>query len=163
MIRGRVFGAAVAVVVLGTGLILLGVEVPFALAWGVLAGVVVLLSALPFPDPPSLDAPRRDDQRPSGSEVSRLAWSINPRTGAVGEIVTRRVRATLRRRLTAEGIDVDDPDGSDRVDARIGPGVWAALNAGRTDRVAIERALDAIDRLQPERSGAASAHLEENS
>lgn len=129
--------------------VLVGVELPFAVAWAMVVAALVLLSGLAVPDAPASDAPLHDtDARRRSSEISRMAWSFNPRTGAAGQMVTRRVRAVLRRRLARHGLDADDPVQQTRVDAVIGAGVWSALNSGRTGRVDLERALDAIDRLE---------------
>lgn len=144
-ILAAVLGTAAAVV-----LALLGVELPFAIAWAMLVAVLLLLSGMRVPEVPASDAPEHPSgPRRRGSEISRMAWSFNPRTGAVGEMVTRRVRGVLRRRLARLGLDPDDHSQRSRVDALIRRDVWAGLTSGKTQRADIERALDAIDRLSP--------------
>src|SRR5699024_7225720 len=126
MTVGRLLGAALATIAATLALWLLGLEALFALSAGVLVGVIVILTSIREAEPP----PEMRDETTSrwhGSAVSRLAWGFNPRTDVAGEIVARRVRALLRRRLARVGIDVDDPAHASRVDAAIGDGTWDRL------------------------------------
>ena len=135
-------------------LIALGVQVEFAWGWGALAAAVVVLFLLPMPDDPRSDAPGRKSERVYvGSEVSRLAWAINPHGDAVSEAVTRRVRATLRRRLARQGVDLDDETQADAVEQRLGPGLWARLNGRRTSIQDIRDAIAAAERLADDTAG----------
>ena len=149
MTRGRILwatGLAAAGFVLASSL---GVEPLFAAAWAILAGTVVIAASVVLPDDPSIDRPDSElPERRTGSEVSRLAWAINPRTGEAGQLVLRRVTAILRRRLLSHGIDVDDPAQRARAAELIGDDVWEALRRPRAGRADIERALDAAHRLQ---------------
>lgn len=127
----------------------LGVEMLFAAAWSLLAGIIIIAASVVLPEDPRADAP--DDELPerrTGSEVSRLAWAINPRTGEAGQLVLRRVSAVLRRRLRAHGVDVDDPAQRARVAECIGEDVWESLRRPRAGRADIERALEAARRLR---------------
>ncbi|QMU98425.1 hypothetical protein FVO59_15485 [Microbacterium esteraromaticum] len=135
----------------------LGVQSPFAWAWGILAAGVALLLGIRMPEDPRLDAPGRPaDQRYVGSEVSRLAWAIDARNDTVNEAVTRRVRATLRRRLSRLGIDVDDVSQAADVDRLLGAGLWRRLTGRRTTIRDIRDGLDAAERLEGITSSTAS-------
>lgn len=151
MTRGRTTAAVVVAIVVAALLwLVVGVEEVFAMAWGVLAGVVVLCFQLVIPDDARTDAvvlPSGPEKR--GTAVARMAWSINPRTGAAGDIITRRVRGILRHRLLRRGLDTEDPADRAQIDALIGAGLWDRLTGQGTHRTDIERALDAIDRLSP--------------
>ncbi|WP_460795016.1 hypothetical protein [Microbacterium sp. GXF0217] len=140
--------AGVVTVAASAALIFFGLEPVFALSGGVLAGAVILLAALRGAEAVSEEGPR-EERAPAtrGSEISRLAWAFNPRTGVAGEIVSRRVRALLRRRLARRGIDVDDPAQTARVNGVLGVGLWQRLNGRQVQNADIRSALDAADRL----------------
>ena len=140
--------AVVVLIAATVGLMLFGLEPVFALSGGVLAGAVVLLAALRGSEAVVEDGPREEPAPATrGSEISRLAWAFNPRTGVAGEIVSRRVRALLRRRLARRGIDPDDPAQQSRIDAILGVGLWQRLNGRQVQNIDIRNALDAADRL----------------
>lgn len=137
---------AVAVVVFHA----LGVQTEFAWGWGIMSAAVALLTGIRMPEDPRLDAPGRPaDHRYIGSEVSRLAWAINTETDTVNEAVTRRVRATLRRRLMRVGVDVDDISHAAAVDRHLGAGLWPRLTGRRTTIRDIRDGLAAAERLHP--------------
>ena len=151
MTRGRII-AAVVVAAIVTLVLLFGlsVEPAFAFGWAVLAGVLVLCAQIVVPDDPRLDAP----DIPAGSErrgtaIARMAWSLNPRTGVAGELITRRVRGILRHRLMRHGLDPDHDEDRAQIDALVGSDLWRSLAERGTHRKDIERALEAIDRLSP--------------
>jgi hypothetical protein len=101
-----------------------------------------------LPDDPRADAPgRAADPEYVGSDVSRLAWAINLRTDTVNEAVTRRIRATLRRRLLRHGVDVDDELQTDDVDRLLGDDLWARLTSRRTKVGDLRDAIAAAERL----------------
>jgi len=128
----------------------LGVELPFAIGWALAGGAVALLPQLALPVDPSADAPHvPEDRDRRATEISRMAWALNPRTGLAGERVTRRVRSILRHRLQRVGLDPDDPADRVRCDAVLGSGVWDGITRQNTSIADLERALDAIDRLSP--------------
>ncbi|WP_194419874.1 hypothetical protein [Microbacterium abyssi] len=151
MTRARIIATFVVATVVGLLLVFaVGVEPTFAIAWGVLAGVFVLCAQLVIPDDPRGDAP----DIPAGPErrgtaIARMAWSLNPRTGEAGELITRRVRAILRHRLLRAGLDTDTPADRPQIDALLGADLWARMTAPGTKRQDIEQALEAIHRLSP--------------
>ena len=151
MNRNRtITAAAVTLIVTLALLFAVRVEPAFAVAWGVLAGVLWLCAGIVIPEDPRADAP----DIPAGPErrgtaIARMAWSLNARTGEAGQLITRRVRSILHHRLLRRGIDTDDPAQRAAVDAEIGEGLWAALTGSDTRRAHIEQALAAIDRLSP--------------
>jgi hypothetical protein len=147
IVRTCLIAAAVAIT---TGIVLstVGFALPFVIAVGLVAGGAVLLSLLVFPDDPRSDSPTipaAPDSR--ATEVSRMAWALNPKTGLAGERVTRRVRGIVRHRLQTLGIDPDLPADVARRDAAIGPEVWSRLEGQGTTIADIVTALDAVDRL----------------
>jgi hypothetical protein len=134
----------VATIVVTLAIMRIGVEPLFALGYGLLAGATVLLTLLRGAGsgvPPSPH--HRVEPVARGSEISRLAWGFNPRTQLAGEIVARRARAVLRRRLARAGIDADAQP--DRVDEILGPGVWERLSTRKASAADIDRAFAATD------------------
>lgn len=151
MTRKRVlFSVATAVSIVLVLIGFVGVELSFAIAWGVLGGIVALSSQVILPDEPWEDAPDID-ARPErrSSDIARMAWSINSRTGMAGALITGRVRRVLAHRLQRVGLDTENPDQRAQIDALIGGDVWARLVGRGTTRADIERALEAIARLSP--------------
>jgi len=151
MTRGRIIAAIVITSVLGAILLLgIRVEPAFAISWSVIAGLLVLSAHLAIPEDARADAPDVPVRKESrGTEISRMAWSLNPRTGEAGELVAKRVRAILRHRLLRRGLDVDSPADRPRIDALIGAGLWERLAGAGTKTSDIERALVSIDALSP--------------
>lgn len=150
---GRTVTAVVAAVIAALVLTGFGFTWPFVIGWSLLVGALALLSQLAVPPEPSVDAPHiavEPDRRPT--EISRMAWALNTHTGLAGTQITRRVREALRQRLQRRGADPADPAKRSLVSALIGPDLWARLEGPGTTIVDIERALDAIDALNPERS-----------
>lgn len=146
----RTLVAAGAAVLVALALLGFGFTWPFVIAWGLLIGAVGLLAQLAMPLEPGFDAPRIDvepDRRPT--EISRMAWALNTHTGLAGAQITRRVGVILRQRLMRHGVDPDDPARRDRLPRLIDPGVWERLTGPETTIADVERALDAIDRLDP--------------
>ncbi|MGP6171754.1 hypothetical protein ACTU6V_11155 [Microbacterium sp. A204] len=149
MTRGRII-AAIAVAA-GAALILLfglRVEPVFAFSWAAIAGVIVVSTQLVIPEDARVDAPDipiRREQR--GTDVSRMAWSLNPRTGEAGELATRRVRGVLGRRLLRSGLSIDEPMHRAQINALIGDGLWDRLSGPGTKIQDVERALTVIDSL----------------
>ncbi|WP_258132273.1 hypothetical protein [Microbacterium sp. MYb62] len=125
----------------------LGFPVPFVIAWIVVALVVALASRQVFFDEGDAWPPEEQKRVRRGSEVSRLAWAINSRTGVAGHMVVRRVQSVLRRRLVHRGLDLDDPAQHESIDALLGEGVRDSLRRREVTRTDIERVLDAMDRI----------------
>lgn len=150
MKRSRIIVAIAVAVATALVFASIGVEVSFSIAWGVLAGILVLCTQLVMPEDPRMDAPEikaEPDRR--GTEISRMAWSLNPSTGMAGELITRRVRSILAHRLQRHGLDVTKPEHAERIAAIAGAGVWERLVGHGTTRQELDNALDAIDRLSP--------------
>lgn len=125
----------------------LGFPTPFVLAWMIIVVAVVLACRQEFIEVGSAWPPEKPGRNSRGSEVSRLAWAINTRTGVAGHVVVRRVQSVLRRRLALRGLDLDDPAQHARIDAILGEGVREALHRREVQRTDIEIVLDAIDRI----------------
>ncbi|TQM34991.1 hypothetical protein [Microbacterium kyungheense] len=134
----------------GAGIVVLldrvGVPAEFAAAWLLLIVAVGLLSRAGLPDDGSWP-PARPERRPRGSEVARLSWNINSRTGEAGFLIVRRVERVLRHRLARLGIDLDDPDQSSAVDDLLGAGIRDTFARAEVTRADLERVMTAIDRL----------------
>ena len=139
--------AAVIMVLLGQ----LGFPPEFVLAWMIVILVVVLAGRQAFFDEGTEWPPEKPHRAATGSEVSRMAWAINSRTGVAGHVVVRRVQNVLRRRLVHHGLDLDDSADHARIDALLGEGVRDALHRREVQRTDIERVLDAIDRISNDR------------
>lgn len=141
-------------VVAALALLGFGFTWPFVIGWSLLICSVGLLGQLVMPLEPGFDAPRIDTEphrRPT--EISRMAWALNTHTGMAGQQITRRVSAILRHRLLRQGIDPDAPEDRARLTAVIGPDLWDRLTGRAPTIVDIERALDAVDRLNPASPG----------
>ena len=150
MRTSKIVLAAAAAAVIGTVAWAFGVEPAFSIGWGLVGGAVALLAQLTLPNDPGADAPHIDtDPDNRATEIARMAWALNPRTGLAGERVVRRVRAILTHRLQRIGLDPEDPADRARCDAVIGRDLWDRLTEGGTTITDVERALDAIDRLSP--------------
>ncbi|WP_224751406.1 hypothetical protein [Microbacterium helvum] len=149
MILRRVLLAVLALAA-GAGIVFvldrLGVPVEFAAAWLVLILALGLLGRAGLVDDASWP-PARPERRPRGSEVSRLAWNINARTGEAGILVVRRVQRVLRHRLARLGLDLDDPEHNAAVDALLGAGVRETFSHAEVTRTDLERVMAAVDRL----------------
>ncbi len=140
-------------VVVGLALTVLGMQTEFAWAWAVLGAAIMVAVPMLMPEDPRADAPSTTAASDYvGSDVSRLAWAINIRTDTVNEAVTRRVRATLRRRLLRHGIDVDDEQQADAVDRLLGAGLWVRLTGRRTTVAELRDAIAAAERLAATRT-----------
>lgn len=151
MTRPRIIAAIIITVVVALLLLFaVRVETAFAIGWAVLAGVLVLCTKVLIPDDARSDAgeiPAGPERR--GTAIARMAWSLNPRTGIAGELITRRVRGILRHRLLRYGLDTGVPEHRARIDALVGRGLWKRLTEPGTTQKDIENGLDAIDRLSP--------------
>lgn len=149
LLIGAAVGGALAL-----GLSLLGVETPFAIGWGIVViaafGVARPVLAETIPAWP----PQRVPLRSRGSEVSRLGWSFNSRTGLAGRRLVHRVRALVTARLARHGLDFDDPSQHHEIDALLGVGVREALLKEELGIGELERALDAAERLSAVRPDA---------
>lgn len=146
-----------AAVVAALALLGFGFTWPFVIGWSLLVCAVGLLGQLVMPLEPGVDAPRIEAERHRRpTEISRMAWALNTHTGIAGQQITRRVSAILRHRLLRRGVDPEDPEDSAHLTALIGPELWDRLTGPAPTIVDIERALDAVDRLNPESPGAPS-------
>lgn len=139
-------GAVVAVVVVFV-LGWLGFPVPFVVAWMIVLLAIGVVGRQVFFDEGAAWPPAKPTRPSRGSEVSRMAWAINTRTGVAGHLVVRRVQGVLRRRLAHHRLDLDDPEQHARIDAILGDGVRDALRRREVRRTDIELVLDALDRI----------------
>lgn len=142
----------IVVLAVAAGLLLLstwGVPLDFALSWVLIATVLVMVTRQAFVDGSASWPPPPPSKPVRGSEVARLAWSINSRTGIAGNAVVRRIDRVLRRRLARWGLDLDDHDHHDRIDLLLGADVRTLLLRREVRRTDIDRVLDALDRLPP--------------
>jgi hypothetical protein len=148
--KGRIVLTVISVLVAAALLGLLmafGVPAPFAVAWALILLAVVAATRQVFVDEAVVWPPEAPRAEARGSDVSRMAWAINTRTGVAGHVVVRRVQGVVRRRLAHRGLDLDDPEHHPRIDAMLGDGVRASLHARDVQRADIERVLDALDRI----------------
>ncbi|MFE6733267.1 hypothetical protein [Microbacterium sp. NPDC057650] len=125
----------------------LGSPVEFTLAWLLIVGVIVLAFQQPFIDEGGMWPPEQQTVLQRGSDVSRLAWSVNPRTGIAGHVIVARVQQVLRRRLARHGLDLDDPADFERIDALVGRDVREVFGRREVRRRDLELVLDAVDRI----------------
>lgn len=155
--RGRVvlatlggLGAAALVGVLS----LIGLPPLFVTAWILIVVALGIVTRQTLFEEHVAWPPDRPTPPFRGSDVSRLAWTVNARTGAVGYGLVRRLDALMRHRLAAHGLDVDDPAHAERIDALLGPGVRTALSSRAVHRTDAERVLDAVEAipLAPEKT-----------
>jgi len=140
---------AVASVALIAVLASFGLPPSFLAAWILLIVAVGVASRNLFDE----DEPSWPPARPSqlrGSAISRLAWTINRRTGVVAAPLVRRVRSVVDHRLALRGLDLDDETHHARIDELVGPGLRTTLTAREIRREELDRVLDAMDRLPPE-------------
>ncbi|MFB8190905.1 hypothetical protein ACFC14_16430 [Microbacterium sp. NPDC055988] len=147
---GRLILVGIGVVVAAVVLVLLvviGAPVMFAVSWLLLVLTTALVSRQVFFEEGSIWPPERRRRAERGSEVSRLAWSINSRTGLAGHVVVRRVQNVLRRRLALRGLDLDDPSHYAMIDALLGRGVRDALHKREVHAADLEQVLDAVERI----------------
>jgi len=152
LVRGLALPLGVGIVV-GAALTAVGMQREFAWGWAVMGVAITVALRMVLPDDPRADAPEHFAEPDYvGSDVSRLAWAINIRTDTVNEAVTRRVRATLRRRLLRHGVDVDDERQADAVDRLLGDGLWARLTGRRTRVDDLRDAIAAAERLATTRT-----------
>ncbi|WP_217184286.1 hypothetical protein [Streptomyces sp. AC495_CC817] len=150
MTRGRVIMVLVAAVVAVVALALLstlGVPFDFGLSWALVVVIAVLLARQSFVEEETSWPPEERARQPRGSDVSRLAWSINVRSGVVGHVLIRRMERIIRRRLSIRGLDLDDPADHARIDALLGPDARRIFERREVQRSEIERVLDTLDTL----------------
>lgn len=126
----------------------LGFPLDFTAAWMVLilAGGIVSTQVFSAEEESNWPPAERVPRVP-GSDVSRLAWSINTRTDLANHVIVARVESTLRRRLITRGLELDDPADHGRIDELLGDGIRALLTRRDVRGADIERVLDAIESL----------------
>lgn len=97
---------------------------------------------------------RRFTKRAGGrNAVSDLAWQVFDTDRRVRPLVVQRVRELAAARLALLGVDAHDPAQRPQVDQLLGPRVAASLfAAGRPTARTLQLWLDAIDRLNQERT-----------
>ncbi|MGN8027687.1 hypothetical protein [Microbacterium sp. 22242] len=122
----------------------LGVPLPFGIAWILVFAAALLIAQQSFLDESGPWPPPPPEQVQRGSEVSRLAWAVDARTGVVGIPLRRRVSALADRRLREHGLSLENADAA-AVDAILGPGAHAALIVAEMRRPDLERLLRALE------------------
>lgn len=122
----------------------LGVPLPFGIAWILAFAAALLIAQQSFLDESGPWPPPPPEQFQRGSDVSRLAWAVDARTGVVGISLRRRVTALADRRLREHGLTAQDAD-ADAVDTILGPGSRAVLVAAEMRRPDLERLLRALE------------------
>lgn len=142
LLTGAAMGGALAV-----SLSLFGVELPFAVAWGIIVVVAFAVARPLMAETIPSWPPKRDPRRTRGSEVSRLSWAFNARTGLVGRGLVHRVRRLVSARLARRGLDLDDPSQQQELDALLGAGMREALSRDALRVDVLERVLDVAERL----------------
>lgn len=148
--RGRFVILGIGVVVAAAVVLLLGqlgFPAPFVVAWMIVVLAVAIAFRQDFVEIGAMWPPEKPSRDTRSSEVARMAWAINTRTGVAGHVVVRRVQNLLRRQLAHRGLDLDDPAQHQRIDALLGEGVRAALHRREVQRADIELVLDAIERI----------------
>lgn len=151
MSRGRsvLFAFAALLGAMLTGLLsLLGVSLPFAVAWGVLVVVGVAVAPGMDIDPEAKWPPPEPRRAARGSEVARLAWSFNLSNDTAGRAAHRRVLELLQRRLERHGIDLEDAAGPAEAARLLGMETIEAVLVSEPRREDIDGLLDALDRLE---------------
>lgn len=145
--RGRIL-IIVAWIALGVPVALLlaflGVPIEFAIAWILVFAAALLIARQSFLDDSGSWPPAPPDAPQRGSDVSRLAWSIDARTGTVGPSLRRRITALADRRLREHGLQPETAESS-AVDALLGTGAYAALTGPVLRRAELERLLQALE------------------
>ncbi len=141
-----VAGAALLVLMLST----FGIPALFSSAWILLVVAIGIITRQSLFGESENWPPARRERPYRGSDVSRLAWSINTHSGVVAIGLTRRITALIRHRLAVRGLDLDDPDHAGRIDALFG-GAWAreVLSAREMRHADVDRLLDLIERTPP--------------
>lgn len=148
---GHVISAVLAAGAVAIVVLTLGVEVTFPVAWGIAAGAVtmVVMGFASF-EHPRWPPPRKPEETIRGSEVARLAWSFDVRSGVAGFAVKRRIRALAERRLAEHGLTLD-PEDLQAVRSLLGDAGTRALTAATVRRDDINATLDALDALSAPR------------
>ncbi len=122
----------------------LGVPLPFGIAWILVFAAALLIAQQSFLDESGPWPPPAPEQFARGSDVSRLAWAIDARTGVVGMPLRRRVSVLADRRLREHGLSLEQADAA-AVDAILGPGAHAALIVTEMRSADLERVLRALE------------------
>ncbi|MEA5118991.1 MAG: hypothetical protein VB036_15435 [Propionicimonas sp.] len=155
-VRSRVIG----VVVVGLLCAVLGFGGVLDPAHAGLLGCLILATLglrrghteLPAAEWPSRRFPSRAGGR---NQVSDLAWQAFETDRRLRRPVVERVRSLATARLRLLGVDADDPTQWPEVERLLGPRVAAGLFSDqRPTARTLQLWLDAIDRLNPERTPA---------
>lgn len=168
-VRRRVMsivGSAVLGGVTATELWLVGLSVPFAAAFGVVAAALsVAWSGLADADAQPVlraDPPARHGKR---SDIVQVSWSLRPVRIGVGRVAprlrpvheagVRRLRRFAARRLGTYGLDLGSPGDRAQVERMLGADVAAVLTSPGYDvpLATVNACLDALEALDPDRKG----------
>jgi len=128
---------------------LIGFAVEFAIAWGLVAAALVLLSAALATTPPPIWPPAPPEDRIAPSSVSRLAWAFDMRRGRAASPAVGRVRAILAHRLRRTGVELEDDAHRERVIAVVGSAeIVQRLIDGTSSVRELQRILDVAERIE---------------
>lgn len=150
--RGRIILAGLGIVLTGVViwvLSLFGFPPMFVGAWLILIIAIGVITRQHGAEGVDTWPPAKPQPVFRGSDVSRLAWTINSRTGVAGRNLVRRVEAVLRHRLQLRGLDLDDETDAARIDMLLGDGIRTTLRSREVTRDDVVRVLDAIETIPP--------------
>lgn len=128
-------------------LIFVGLEVWFALAWGVAVGALIAITGVNTDDYTSTWPPEPSEKRQPGSSISGLTWGFNPSNSESGPMVMSRIRRLAERRLAFHGLDLDNADQYPSIDSLLGKGAAEQLNARRLSSDKTRALMTALERL----------------
>jgi hypothetical protein len=136
-------------VVLGGGGYLVGLPWPLAALLAAITGIAgAALSIGGTVRDDRLPDPQVDLRHGARREIKQLSWNIGGERNRVDEPAVRRLRGIAAVRLTARGIDLDDPRDRPQAEALLGRSVYRVLvDPSRQSAGVLLRCVAALDRL----------------
>ncbi|WP_156759413.1 hypothetical protein [Microbacterium karelineae] len=151
LIRAAALGGGAIVI-----LLVVGVQAPFAIAWGGLVAVIDIgvghARRSDAPPPLGLEVPDRDAGR--RGDIRAFEWAVDDRTGELRASARIRARDLVRGVLEARGVDPDDPDRRGDIERLAGPAAPRLIDARPLTLVDLDEILRHIEHTQ--RDAAAS-------